>query len=290
LSSASIVTELATLTWRNGLDMIRNPSLLVLHWLLALGMGIFAGCVFFQVNLDTSGAQNRAGGLIFALAFFAFTSLTTVDLVFHEKTIVEREVNSGYYRRWTYVVSKLVIDGLLLRFLPILLFSAPFYPMMGLDSDPSSVALFLMTLGTFAVTVGALSLAVTFSSSTAGQASFIMNILLLVCLLNSGFFVNADNMPDWISWLRYLSVFYYGYSVLITNEVSSLLFNFVVEGYTAVENVRGVTFLNILGVDPYGSTNYIIILDCLYAAFCLLALLFSYGGSLLAWCRRRARG
>ena len=286
LSSASIVTELATLTWRNGLDMIRNPSLLVLHWLLALGMGIFAGCVFFQVNLDTSGAQNRAGGLIFALAFFAFTSLTTVDLVFHEKTIVEREVNSGYYRRWTYVISKLVIDGLLLRFLPILLFSAPFYPMMGLDSDPSSVALFLMTLGTFAVTVGALSLAVTFSSSTAGQASFIMNILLLVCLLNSGFFVNADNMPDWISWLRYLSVFYYGYSVLITNEVSSLLFNFVVEGYTAVENVRGVTFLNILGVDPSGSTNYIIILDCLYAAFCLLALLFSYGGSLMAWTRR----
>ena len=273
---ASIATELATLTWRNGLDMARNPSLLVLHWLLALGMGIFAGCVFFQVGLDTAGAQNRAGGLIFALAFFAFTSLTTVDLVFHEKTIVDREVSSGYYRRWTYVVSKLVVDGLFLRFVPILLFSAPFYPMMGLDSDPSSVALFLMTLGTFAVTVGALSLAVTFLSSTAGQASFIMNLILLVCLLNSGFFVNADDMPDWISWLRYISVFFYGYSIMITNEVSDLLFQFVVEGYTAVENVRGITFLNILGIDPYQTTDYIIVLDCMYVIFCGLALLFSY--------------
>lgn len=269
----SIVTELATLTWRNGLDIIRNPTLILLHWLLALGMGIFAGCVFFQVGLDTSGAQNRAGGLIFALAFFAFTSLTTVDLVFEEKTIVSREVTGGYYRRWTYVISKLIIDGMFLRFLPILIFSAPFYPMMGLDGEPSSVALYLMTLGTFAVTVGALSLAVTFASRTSGQASFIMNIILLVCLLNSGFFVNAENMPDWISWLRYLSVFYYGYSVLITNEVSGLLFQFVVEGYTAVENVRGVTFLNILGINPTQTTNYIIILDCMYAIFCLASLI-----------------
>ena len=269
---ASILTELATLTWRNGLDMVRNPTLILLHWLLALGMGIFAGCVFFQVGLDTSGAQNRAGGLIFALAFFAFTSLTTVDLVFQEKTVVGREVDGGYYRRWTYVISKLVLDGMFLRFLPILIFSAPFYPMMGLSNEPSTVALFLMTLGTFAVAVGALSLAVTLASRTAGQASFIMNIILLVCLLNSGFFVNAENMPDWISWLRYMSVLFYGYSVLITNEVSDLLFQFVVEGYTAVENVRGSTFLNILGINPTQTTNYIIILDCMYAIFCLASL------------------
>ena len=275
-AESSIARELATLTWRNGLDMLRNPSLIILHWLLAIGMGIFTGCVFFQVGLDTSGAQNRAGGLIFALAFFAFTSLTTVDLVFHEKTIVDREVSSGYYRRWTYVISKLVLDGLLLRFIPILLYSASFYPMMGLDSASASVALYLMTLGTFAVAVGALSLSMTFLSNTPGQASFIMNIILLISLLNSGFFVNVDNMPDWISWLRYLSVFFYSYSVLISNEVFSLLFNFVVSGYTAVENVRGVTFLQILGIDPYSSTNFIIILDCMYAIFAILCLIFSY--------------
>ncbi|KAI8112521.1 hypothetical protein M9434_003844 [Picochlorum sp. BPE23] len=275
-ASPSLATELATLTWRNSLDLVRNPSLLILHWLLSLGMGIFAGCVFFQVGLDTSGAQDRAGGLIFALAFFAFTSLTTVDLVFHEKRIVNREVHSGYYRRWTYVLSKLLIDGLYLRFLPILLFSAPFYPMMGLQSGSYNVALYLMTLGTFAVTVGALSLAITFFSSSSGQASFIMNIILLVSLLNSGFFVNVEDMPAWVSWLRYVSVFFYSYSVLITNEVLSLLFNFVVEGYTAVENVRGVTFLQILGIDPFSSTHFIIILDCMYVLFVLLALVCSY--------------
>ena len=54
--------------------------------------------------------------------------------------------------------------------------------------------------------------------------------------------------------------------------MSDLLFQFVVEGYTAVENVRGSTFLNILGINPTQTTNYIIILDCMYAIFCLASL------------------
>lgn len=53
--------ELAVLFWRAGLDIARNPSLLLLHWAMALGMGIFTGCIFLNVGLDISGAQNRAG-------------------------------------------------------------------------------------------------------------------------------------------------------------------------------------------------------------------------------------
>lgn len=271
-----LIRELSTLTWRTGLDMVRNPSLILLHWGMAVGMGIFVGCIFFQVGLDTSGAQNRAGGLIFALAFFAFSSLTTVDLVHHEKRVVTSEVRGGYYRPWAYYMSKLILDGIFLRFIPILLYSASFYPMMGLVSNSYNVAVYLMTLGTFAITVGALSLAVTVLSSTAGQASFLMNILLLVSLLNSGFFVNIADMPNWISWLHYLSVFFYGYSVLITNEVSKLFFNFVVSGYTAVSNVRGITFLDILGIDYTSMTTYIIVLDCMYILFILAGLVLMY--------------
>jgi ABC-type multidrug transport system permease subunit len=223
-----VICQISTLVWRTGLEMFRNPSLIILHWLLALGMGIFVGCVFWQVGLDTSGAQNRAGGLVFALSFFAFSSLTTVDLIFHEKRVVTSEVRSGYYHPWSYYTAKLILDGILLRFLPTLLYAAAFYPMMGLSSEPKAVALFLMTLGTFAVAIGALSLAITVLSSTAGQASFAMNLILLISLLNSGFFVNIEAMADWISWLHYLSPFFYSYSILVINEISNLLFTFQV--------------------------------------------------------------
>lgn len=287
LSGAPFGRELAVLYWRTWTDMKRNPSLVLLHWGTAAIMGLFVGCIFWQVGLDISGAQNRAGGLFFALAFFAFTSLTTVDLLVAERHLVRREVRGAYYSPFSYLVSKIVLDGLLLRAIPVFLYSASFYPMMGLQSGATQVALFLMTLCTFALTVGALSIAVTIGVGTAGKAGLVMNILLLVSLLVGGFFVNVSSIPDWISWLHYLSVFFYGYSILVTNEVSSLLLNFVVEGYAAVKNVRGLTFLKIIGVDAGKMTNWIIILDCFYLAAVLLAFALLY---LKMPSTRRARG
>ena len=148
--------------------------------------------------------------------------------------------------------------------------------MMGLVGGSLHIALWLMCLATFAVAVGALSLAVAVGSRTPGRASLIMNIVLLLSLLVGGFFVNTSTMEDWISWLHYLSVFFYAYAALTTNELSSVLLNFEVEGYTAVQNVRGTTFLEIIGINPKNLTGYIIVLDCMYAAFLLLAFALLY--------------
>lgn len=64
--------------------------------------------------------------------------------------------------------------------------------------------------------------------STAGKASLVMNVVLLVSLLVGGFFVNVASIPAWIRWLHYLSVFFYAYAALITNEVATLSLNFAV--------------------------------------------------------------
>ncbi|KFM28717.1 putative ATP-dependent permease [Auxenochlorella protothecoides] len=265
--------ELAVLFWRAGLDIARNPSLLLLHWAMALGMGIFTGCIFLNVGLDISGAQNRAGGLFFILAFFAFTSLTAVDLFMAERRLVMREIKGGMYHPVSYLVTKAALDGLLLRVIPAFLYAAPFYPMMGLQSDSTIVAVFLFVLATFSLVVGAFALAVTVGCTTAGKASLVMNVVLLISLLVGGFFVNVASIAAWIRWLHYASVFFYAYTALITNEVATLSLDFVVEGYAAVKNVRGVAFLNIIGVDAGDLTRNIIILDCLYAGLLLVAML-----------------
>ncbi|GAB4823317.1 hypothetical protein N2152v2_010363 [Parachlorella kessleri] len=293
--------ELAVVFWRTLVDILRNPSLLILHWAMAVGMGVLMGAIFYNVGLDISGAQNRAGGLFFALAFFAFTSLTTTDLLTAERRLVVREVRGGYYHAYSYLLSKAVLDALLLRVIPVFLYSAPFYPMMGLQSGSTQVALFLMLLATFAVAVGALSLAVTVGKfaprrivqalarrvagvcfqigsgcSTAGKASLVMNLILLISLLVGGFFVNVASIPGWIRWLHYLSLFFYAYASLITNEVANLSMDFVLEGYAAVSNVKGLAFLDIIGIDASKITTYIIVLDCLYVACLLLAFVLLY--------------
>jgi hypothetical protein len=273
---AGLGRELSVLFWRTLVDIGRNPALLLLHWGTALAMGVFVGCIFWGVGLDISGAQNRAGGIFFALAFFAFTSLTTVDLLMEERRLVGREVRGGYYAPGSYLLAKAALDGLLLRALPVAIYAAPFYPMMGLQAGALHVGLFLTVLATFAVAVGALSLAVAVGSATAGRASLAMNLALLVSLLVGGFFANVDSIPAWIRWLHYLSPFFYGYSALVTNEVASLSLNFTLDGYAAVQNVRGTTFLQIVGVDAAALTTHIVVLDCMYAAFLALAFALLY--------------
>lgn len=64
------------------------------------------------------------------------------------------------------------------------------------------------------------------------------------------------------------------------------------EGYAAVRNVRGVAFLSIIGVDADDLTRNIIILDCLYVGFLLVAgvvlILYLHRGPLLL-CLGRSR-
>lgn len=61
--------------------------------------------------MPPAGVQNRMGGTFFALAFFGFASLTTVDLMMNERAVVMREVRGGYYNPVLYVLSKLTLDG-----------------------------------------------------------------------------------------------------------------------------------------------------------------------------------
>ncbi len=72
------------------------------------------------------------------------------------------------------------LDGLLLRVLPAVIYSIPFYPMIRFQSDPAHVALFFCVLAVFSATVGALSMAITVGFGTAGKAALIMNLVSLL--------------------------------------------------------------------------------------------------------------
>jgi len=122
--------------------------------------------------------------------------------------MVVREVRSRYYGMVPYFLAKLSLDGILLRAIPVLLYTSLLYPLMGLQSDPVRVALWCMLLVLFACTIGALAMAITAIVKTPGQANLVMNIFLLQMVLVAGYLVNKDSIPDFMIWLHYLSVFF----------------------------------------------------------------------------------
>jgi ATP-binding cassette subfamily G (WHITE) protein 2 len=122
--------ECSVLYWRAFTNMRREPRLLTLHMVVALALGLVVGAVFFRLDASNVGLQNRLGSMFFALALFGWTSVSVVDGLVLERELVEREVAGHYYGGVTYLLSSLVLDGLLLRTLPALLFCALMYPMV----------------------------------------------------------------------------------------------------------------------------------------------------------------
>ncbi|KAL4457602.1 hypothetical protein ABPG75_012467 [Micractinium tetrahymenae] len=264
--------QLSVMFWRTLTDIVRNPALLLLHCVVALVMGLITGLTFYNSDMTNIGVQNRMGGTFFVLAFLAFTSLTTVDLLITERQVVTREVRGGYYNPSAYLLSKLTLDALLLRVLPALLYFFPFYYLAGFQTAAAFAAAYCLILVTFSCVVGAMSMSVTVASNTAGQASFAMNFLLLFSLVFTGFLVNVNSIPAWIRWVHYLSIFYYAFEAMITGELSGMVFTFQAYGSAPIPNVKGEVFLQTLGFKPGQTTTDIGVLVGIYFLMVLCAL------------------
>ena len=248
------LVSISVLLWRGFLDILRNPALLLAHVIVAIAIGVFCGGIFYDADLTIDGAQNRLGAAFFVLAFLGFWSLTTIDLLHVEREIVARETSSGYYNPYVYLVSKILLDAVLLRVLPATLMTLPLYFMMGLQNTVEKFVIFLFTVATFNITVGLIAMTITLLAHTAGTASLLINTVLLVGLLFAGHLVNIPSMPKGLQWLHHLSPFHYGFQILAVNEMLGLRLNFVVPGYADVDGIGGDVFLRTVGIEDHDIT------------------------------------
>jgi ABC-type multidrug transport system permease subunit len=147
-----------------------------------------------QVQKDISGIQNRNGAFFFSLLFFGLSSLSTVDGIFNERSAVRSESLGGHYNPALYVVVKGLVDALLLRIVPAVIFLLPFYYLMGLHPSPGRTAVFLGVVPTFSAATGWLSLFLCTCTSTPGKANFLIVVTLLVSMLFGGFVSNIREM------------------------------------------------------------------------------------------------
>lgn len=261
-------------------DIWRNRSLLVLHVTISICAGLIVGGIFYDVSVDTDGVQARYGSIFISLCFLAFTSITSIDLLVNERMIVTAEVKEGLYSGSVYILSKLFLDGLLLRALPATLYAIPFYFMVGFITDAGRFFSFLFVLILFNLCIGALAMLVTICSRTAGTSLFVMNSLLLLQLSLTGFLVEVDSITPVLRWIHWLSQFYYAFEAMITTEMNQNKYNLILEAPglkpIILENTPGEMFIDTLGYEVDTATRNICILIGYYYGFVCLCLVAFY--------------
>lgn len=204
--------------WRALLDVWRNWSMLIMTALVATMFGVFVGLVFWKLEDGIAGVQNRAGAIFFTLVFLDLLAVTSIDSLLNERAVIRKEVRLGYYPAMLYMVAKTLVDALLLRALPAVLFGLPVYYMAELREESSRIFMFMFVLVAFAIATQLQAMVIVEWSKRAGTATVVFVLVLVISMLFGGFLVNSDTMHPAISWVQYLSLVYYAFEAMAVNE------------------------------------------------------------------------
>lgn len=193
-----------------------------------------------------------------------------MDAFVQERRILIRETQAMYHRTVSYFLAKLVLNIALLQVIPVKVFVFIFYWLIGFKSELQAFLICWAAMVLFNIAGGAIILCISVASPTVGQANLVAAVWFLVMLLFGGFLISIETMAAWCSWLRYFSIFYYAFEILMTNELQGLLITFNAPGYPSFP-VFGEVFLETIGMDIDNQTRNFACLSGLAIGFSIAA-------------------
>uniref|UniRef100_A0A8D3CZC5 ABC transporter domain-containing protein n=1 Tax=Scophthalmus maximus TaxID=52904 RepID=A0A8D3CZC5_SCOMX len=245
--NAGIITQRCThrhefrKTVRNSL---RNPQTSYAQLALNIFFAILVGLIYYQMPLTLPEAlQNRSGAFFFLIINMVFGNLSAVELFINERAIFIHENSSGYYRTSVYFLSKIFADLIPNRIIPIFVFSAIAYYMMGLKPAFEAFLCFALTMSLVSLAGVGLAFLVSASVSSFAMANILIALPFVFMMVFGGFLVNLNSMLSWLSWLKWISIFKYGLDAAFINEMKGQLF------YSNQTIIPGELFLKSQGID-----------------------------------------
>ncbi|CEP61749.1 putative ATP-dependent permease ADP1 LALA0_S03e10088g [Lachancea lanzarotensis] len=243
---ASFEEQLMILCSRSFKNIYRNPKLLLGNYLVTLLLGCFLGLLYYDVENNISGFQNRLGLFFFILTYFGFLTFTGLTSFSLERLIFLKERSNNYYSPMAYYISKILSDVLPLRVLPPVILALVVYPTVGLNMVDSAFFKFVGILILFNLGISLEILTVGIFVEDLNNSIVISVLILLASLLFSGLFINTKDISNIaFRYLKNLSIFYYAYESLIINEVKTLILKETKYGLNI--EVPGATILSTFG-------------------------------------------
>ncbi|KAM9455084.1 broad substrate specificity ATP-binding cassette transporter ABCG2b [Clarias gariepinus] len=247
-SSLSYVTpffyQLNIVCQRTALNLLRNPQTSYAQLALNVLFGVMVGLIYFQMPHTLPEAlQNRTGAFFFLIINMVFGNLSAVELFINERALFVHENSSGYYRTSVYFLSKVFVDLIPNRIIPILVFSSIAYYMMGMKPAFLAFLCFSLTLSLVSLASVSLAFLVSASVSSFAMANVLIALPFVFMMVFGGFLVNLNSMLSWLSWLQWISIFRYGLNAVTINEMTGQVF------YNNISSLTGEMYLQSQSLD-----------------------------------------
>ena len=174
----------------------------------AISMAVITGWIFLKLDGSLSGIRSKEGALYTAASLQGYLILLfetyrlTIDI-----QLFDREYGEGIISVPAFLISRR-FARIFVEDVPVpLIFSVVFYFMAGFRPLASQFFVFFgVTLLSHYIAVNFATLCVAVSRNFAG-ASFVANMGYTLQSLGCGYFVQSNQIPIWVRWLKVCSVY-----------------------------------------------------------------------------------
>ncbi|PRQ45607.1 putative polar-amino-acid-transporting ATPase [Rosa chinensis] len=211
--------EVAVLSWRTTLNVIRTPELFLSREIVLAVMALILSSLFNNLHEENFKNVNRLLNFyIFAVCLVFFSSNDAVPTFIQERFIFIRETSHNAYRASSYVISSLIVY---LPFFAIQAFTFAAITRFMLHLR-SSLFYFWIILYASLITTNAYVMLVSalVPSYITGYAVVIATTALF--FLTCGFFLKRTQIPNYWVWVHYISAIKYPFEAMLTNEFKNI--------------------------------------------------------------------
>lgn len=223
------------------LTIKRMPIIIIAQTVVTAIFALVIGGVYWKLDSSFQGLQNRVGAIFFmimsefqrrpvrqanptASTGMIFSNLSALELLISERALFLHQRSAGYYSTGPYFLASVLLDLLPLRVFPTIVFGSVVYPCMGFQAEWENFFYFQAILVMTAVASGALCYLLSALIGIFAVANLVVSMCYVFMMLFGGLLLNLDQLPAFLHWLKYLSLFKLGYNGLAVNELHGLEF------------------------------------------------------------------
>ncbi|KAK9051138.1 hypothetical protein SSX86_027764 [Deinandra increscens subsp. villosa] len=202
--------------FKRGLRERRHESYSGLRIFQVMSVSILSGLLWW--HSDTSHLQDQVGLLFFFSIFWGFYPLSNAIFTFpQERPMLIRERSSSMYRLSSYYFARIAGDLPMELVLPTIFVTVTYW-MGGLKPSLVTFVLTVLIILFNVLVSQGLGLALGAILMDLKQATTLSSVVMLVFLLAGGYYI--QQIPPFISWLKYVSFSHYCYKLLVEVQYS----------------------------------------------------------------------
>eukprot|EP01055_Gregarina_sp_Pseudo9_P002135 Gregarina_sp_Pseudo_9__2134@NODE_248_length_3438_cov_12_274787_g231_i0_p1_GENE_NODE_248_length_3438_cov_12_274787_g231_i0NODE_248_length_3438_cov_12_274787_g231_i0_p1_ORF_typecomplete_len1034_score330_48ABC2_membrane/PF01061_24/0_0015ABC2_membrane/PF01061_24/2e36ABC_tran/PF00005_27/6_3e25ABC2_membrane_3/PF12698_7/4_5e02ABC2_membrane_3/PF12698_7/8_6e12AAA_21/PF13304_6/0_24AAA_21/PF13304_6/0_0011AAA_15/PF13175_6/0_00097AAA_15/PF13175_6/2AAA_16/PF13191_6/4_3e05AAA_16/PF13191_6/1_8e03AAA_29/PF13555_ len=163
-----------------------------------------------DITATALSVLNMGGAIFFCVANLGFASYDCLLAFPKDRAVFNRENANGMYRGSSFFLGRTLAD-IPFQFVPCLLWSTIYYWMVGYEATARQFFAYLVMC--FLVSFCAYSFGYFISaySPRLEVAVVIAPLVLVVMLVLAGFFLRDPQIPRWINWFKFLSIYRWGF-------------------------------------------------------------------------------